>query len=189
MAWDNYSHEQRLSVRVPNGLKDALTAAAREERRTMSQQVVMVLIDWLEGRSVPQPVRESVVMEQVFSDPRKELDVADITWTPVSGEGIVAYVPVDPPGRSTQVDLTPEDDSDLGATLNFQMMVAEGDDQSDLLHFVLESFECETCPECGHEDVSDSYGSRFFGIVNPDGRVRCGNCRQFFHPGVDFPEK
>ena len=42
-----------LGVRVPEELKDRLTELAKQERRTVSQLVMLILTDYIEGRLVP----------------------------------------------------------------------------------------------------------------------------------------
>jgi predicted DNA-binding protein len=41
-----------LGVRVPEELKERLTALAKQERRTVSQLVMLILTDYVEGRLV-----------------------------------------------------------------------------------------------------------------------------------------
>lgn len=197
MPYENFDLDERLSVRVPDGLKDDLAEIAKRDHRTLSNLVIKVLADfadasfgrggaisapvdathigvsWQPPGPAPEPARSVGGPDSSLLFPSKEADSGDQR----------AALP-----RHTTVDVSPSYGDDVPPTLMLEMMVAEGESQDEMLRFVLENFDCEACPNCGHEDAKDSYGARFFSIVNPDGRVRCVSCRTFFYPGHDFAE-
>lgn len=66
----------------------------------------------------------------------------------------------------------------------FQAMLDRGVDRGKLKEFLQMSFDCRECPRCGQADLNGE--PTFFGLVNPDGRVKCPQCRAFVRAGEEL---
>jgi hypothetical protein len=189
---DTYHLEERLSVRLPDGMKAALEERARLDMRSVSNFVVAILARELRGDGRA-PVPSTVPQVPAPAPARQEIEPAEASSSDTKDAFPDFVVPDGWPRPSapsspakTSVEVDEDWGSDLPPTLMLAMMVAEGEDQNSMFQFVLENFDCDTCPNCGWQSEADDFGARFFSIVNPDGRVRCVACRKFFHPGHDF---